>query len=107
MSIRIAITEKNWDTLEQTVKSALSIYNQALPAEPKVETVHGPCSISLLLDDADKWQFVTMAYMDISEAVAKIPESLDTRVETAKLIGANGILRHLTLQSKSADNSLL
>ena len=109
MSISKAIQEKNFDLLKETVDQAVKIYNAAMPDEAAamVNTVHGDIPASMLFDDESKWVTVTAQYVIIANAVKALPKGVDEKIETAKIIASNAILRHITAGSTATKGSLL
>lgn len=109
MSLKTAIQNKDMKELKETVAKAVSIYNAALPAESKsmVETVHGEVPASMLFDEDTKWNVITSQYVIITNAVNALPKDCDLKIETAKIVASNAILRHIVEETKASDDDLL
>jgi len=109
MSISKAIQDKDFNLLKDTVDSAVKIYNAAMPDEAAamVNTVHGNIPASMLFDDESKWVTVIAEYVTIANAVKALPKGVDEKIETAKIIANNAILRHITAGSTATKGSLL
>lgn len=109
MSISKAIQDKDFGLLKETVDSAVKIYNAAMPDEAAamVNTVHGDVPASMLFDDESKWVTVIAQYVIIANAVKALPKGVDEKIETAKIIANNAILRHITAGSTTTKGGLL
>jgi len=109
MSISKAIQEKDFNLLKETVNNAVKIYNAAMPDEAAamVNTVHGDIPASMLFDDESKWMVITSEYVTISNTVKALPKGVDEKIETAKIIANNAILRHITAGPTATKDSLL
>lgn len=106
MSLSTAIQNKDIKELKATVESAVKIYEAGLPSEPSVDTVYGDTPISMIFDEDTKWALAIQQYVCITNKVKNLPAEADKKVETAKLIATNPVLRHLVQESKSTDGLL-
>lgn len=102
-TIKQAIKAKNLGLLKEAVDANVTIYGAEMPEEPSVETIHGDMKVSLLFDKKSIWLTVIGAYTEILQAVESIPKKADRKVEIAKLVANNGVLRHLTSDVSSKD----
>ena len=107
MSISKAIKDKNFDELKKSVDAAVKIYEAAIPKDVDIDTVHGSVPSGMLFDDESKWMTVIGAYTTIVNEVSRLPEGVDKKVETAKLIATNAILRNITTDSVGTEDGLL
>ena len=102
MSISKAIINKDKHQLKAAVEEAVKIYKAEMPDVPKVETIHGPMDVTMAaaIDEDIYWGEVIRAYYQITTKCESIDKKDDRRVEIAKLVATNAILRNLT-----SDNS--
>lgn len=107
MSIRTALQTQDIKELTATVESAVKIYGGAMPKEPQVETAFGYMPLSAVYDEETKWCLVSVAYAELTQKVANLPEGSDVKVETAKLISNNAVLRHLATPTVANKGDLL
>jgi len=106
MSIKVAIQNRDEKLLVEDVNKAVEIYASAVPAEVKVNTVFGEVPFSLLVDEDSKWNTITAAYVEVTQKVEALPKGVDRKVEIAKLIATNPVLRNVGSSSNSSDDLL-
>jgi len=107
MSLSTAIKTKNLELLEKTVAKAVKIYDADKPAEVVVDTAFGSLPFSSLWDDDTKWAVITAAYATILQEVATIPAKADAKVETAKIIATNAVMRNVSSTTPASDDGLI
>ena len=110
MSLSKAIKTKDKDLLKKVVDQAVSIYKAEQPDEVSVETAYGrmPVSMVVNIDKKAYWVLAIEAYTQLARQMQSMPANLDRRVETAKAIALNPILRSLTADvSNSNSDGLL
>jgi len=107
MSLSIAIKTKDLKVLEETVAKAVKIYAAEKPAEVNVDTIHGSLPFSSLWDEDTKWAVITAAYAEILQQVSSIKKGLDTRVETARIIAMNAVMRNVSSKTESGKDDLI
>lgn len=106
MSLSTAISNRDFAELEKTVKEATKIYAAAKPESVSIDTVHGTLPLTAIFDEDTKWAVITAAYADIVQRVSKLPAGSDTKVETAKLIATNAVLRNISEPATKGDGLL-
>lgn len=104
MSLSKSIGTRDLELLVKTVASAVKIYNTAKPEETIVDTVHGGIPFSSIWDEDTKWSVIESAYASIIQAVGKIPKNSDVKIETAKIIATNAIMRNVTVEPTAASS---
>jgi hypothetical protein len=107
MSLSESIKNRDMAELVKTVDKAVKIYGADAPAPLPVETVHGALPFTAVFDEETKWSVITGAYAEIVQASARIPEGAPKKVEIAKLIATNPVLRNLTKTTAASDDGLL
>ena len=109
MGLASAIKNRDMEDLKETINAAVEIYKQELPDEAKsmVNTVHGDMPISMIFDEDTKWNVITSQYVIITNAVNALPKDCDLKIETAKIVASNAILRHIVEETKASDDDLL
>ena len=107
MSLSEAIKKKDLNLLEKTVVKAVKIYDAEKPAEVVVDTAFGSLPFSSLWDDDTKWAVITAAYATILQEVAAIPKKADTKIETAKIIATNAVMRNVSSTTSASDDGLI
>ena len=107
MSLSNAIKNRDSKELKETVEGAINLYNQKLPDEAMVNTIHGDMPISMIFDEDTKWNVITSEYVAICNKVKSLNPDCDQKIETAKLISSSAILRHAVEDSKASSDDLL
>ena len=107
MTLGKAIAKKDMEAVKEVVKLATAFYNVERPDEPMIETVYGVMPVSSVFDKKTKWQLITAAYAEIVNAASRFDSAVDVKIETAKLIATNGILRNLVDPQPKNDSGLL
>lgn len=107
MGLGEAIKNRDMDALIKTVNAAVKIYGADAPAALPVETVHGALPFTAVFDEDTKWSVITGAYASIVQASARVAESPAKKVEVAKLIATNPVLRNLSATTTPSTDGLL
>ena len=104
MSLSKAIKKQDFKKLTEAVEAAVAVYGAGMPTtEPKVETAYGQVPVSMLIDEDSKWATVTAEYVAITDAVTAIPKKADRKIEIAKLIANNAVLRCIVSESSASN----
>ena len=102
-----AIAKRNLEGVKAVVNKAVERYNAEKPDEPEIDTVYGCVPLSAVFDKKTKWQLITASYANIVSAAAHISKKKDRKVEVAKLIAEDPILRNIVDPGKNNNGDLL
>lgn len=105
MSLKAAIQAKDEAAVVKAVEKAVKIYGADAPDEAILNSAYGDVPFSLVFDEDTKWAAVTAAYVEVTQAVARIPKGADVKVETAKIIAQNKVLRSVGTTGAAGDAS--
>ena len=106
MSLKVSIQTRDEDLLKKTVAKAVKAYKAELPDEQNVCTVHGDVPFSMVFDEDTKWNVITAAYVQVVQAVSRVPANLDLDTETAKIIATNAVLRNVGVTTPTSGGLL-
>lgn len=106
-ALKSALAQRDLDALTKIVEGALKVYAAGMPAEPKIDTAFGKMALGLIFDEDTKWQQITAEFTVICTDLDCIPADADEKVERAKIIATNPVLRHVTAVPASVNTDEL
>lgn len=106
-ALKGALAQRDQDALTKIVEGALKVYAAGMPAEPKIDTAFGKMALGLVFDEDTKWQQITAEFTGICADLDCISSDDDDKIERAKIIATNPVLRHVTAVPVSVDTDEL
>ena len=108
MTLSNAIKGKDLEGLKTAMANAMGIYKAGEPTDYTIDTVYGEISLaSGLLDEATLWELAMGELVGILTKASSIPDNADKRVEVAKLITSNAVLRGMVSEIEPVEGDLL